>query len=187
MATLKIYYQNFRGLKTKTKDLRLATLLGDYDIIVGTETWLDDSVYDDELFSNNYYVYRRDRQSTSLAGKYGGGVLVAVSIKYHSKRMFHFESTGEDLWISVKISTDKVLLIGAIYIPPPITVSSLEPIIDNCSEVISSHSGEVIVLGDFNLGFIDWNKDSSGCGNLVPINYQCSKGHLLIDFMSLNT
>lgn len=107
MAALKIYYQNFRGLKTKTKDLYLATSLGDYDVIVGTETWLDDSVYDNELFCNNYHMYRRDRQSTSLAGKSGGGVLVAVSIKYHSKKMSHYESTGEDLWISVKTSSDK--------------------------------------------------------------------------------
>ena len=40
-----MYYQNVRGLRTKHVDLRLSfvTLSSQYDVIVLTETWLDDT------------------------------------------------------------------------------------------------------------------------------------------------
>lgn len=188
MANLKIYYQNFRGLKTKTKDLRLANLLHDYDVIVGTETWLDSGVYDNELLSDSYNIYRRDRESTSLTGKIGGGVIIAVSVKYHSKRIKRFESSVEDLWVSIKISSgdSKYTLFGAIYLPPPISTTTMDSFLENCNEVILSHSGDVVILGDFNLSFIDWVKDTTNTSVLMPTNYNCNLGYLLIDFMSLN-
>lgn len=128
MADFRIYYQNFRGLKTKTKEIRLALLTTDFDMIVGTETWLDDSICDSELFNSNYNVYRRDRNSTMLAGKAGGGVVIAVSTRFHSKRIQRFESPFEDLWVSVKLEESDVgeTLFGAIYIPPPVTVTVLD-------------------------------------------------------------
>lgn len=65
-------------MKTKLDSIRLQSLQTHYDIIVGTETWLNDSVYDRELFNSKYIVYRRDRETTSLGSKRGGGVLVAI-------------------------------------------------------------------------------------------------------------
>ena len=71
--SLKLYYQNVRGLRTKTKEFFLAVIDNDYDIIVLTETWLSSDIYDAELFSANYVVFRYDRALSR-----GGGVLIAV-------------------------------------------------------------------------------------------------------------
>lgn len=43
----------------------------------------------------------------------------------------------------------------------------------------------VIVLGDFNLNFIDWNCNSD-CNYLTPSNYNNNLGHDLVDFLSIN-
>ena len=49
------------------------------DIVIGTETWLDPSIKDCEVFPNEYKLYRKDRK-----GRQGGGVLVAVHTNYIS-------------------------------------------------------------------------------------------------------
>lgn len=71
--TLSIYYQNTRGLRTKTFMRNLTTC--NYDIIILTETELNT-----ELFDDSYNVFRRDSQSSGFHGhKDGGRVLKAVS------------------------------------------------------------------------------------------------------------
>ena len=47
---------------------------GSHDIVVLTETRLDDSILDSEIFPSNFIVFRNDRQHL---GCYGGGVLIA--------------------------------------------------------------------------------------------------------------
>ena len=44
----------------------------DNDIILGTETWLDESIQNSELLLSDYDNFRRDRPTR------GGGVLVAI-------------------------------------------------------------------------------------------------------------
>lgn len=59
---LRIYYQNVRGLRTKIDDFYLAVGEKEYDVIVLTETWLDECIFSSQLFGNNFSVFRTDRQ-----------------------------------------------------------------------------------------------------------------------------
>lgn len=61
MDYLSIYYQNTRGLRTKTEELYNNILLSSYDIIVFTETWLNSNICNSELIDSRYILYRRDR------------------------------------------------------------------------------------------------------------------------------
>ena len=72
---LSVFYANARSIVNKRHllDLELAQTM--HDIIVLTETHLDDSIGDSEIFPNCYTVFRRDRASQ---GRQGGGVLIAV-------------------------------------------------------------------------------------------------------------
>lgn len=176
-------------MRTKLQDIRLATLRNKYDVIVATETWLDDSIHDNELFNNNYVIFRRDRYTTSLSGKPGpgGGVLIAVSKTLQAKRIDHFESDLEDLWVSVTLSGDNVLravLICAVYLPPPVTLNTLNKSFNSISAVLDSNACQSVILGDFNLGFVQWAKDPMG--QLIPSNCSSSLGLSLVDFMSMN-
>ncbi|XP_063901620.1 uncharacterized protein LOC135121244 [Zophobas morio] len=62
------YYQNVRGLNTKLKDFSLSTITSlTYDIVALTETWLNDSVSDAELFDLSIYsVFRSDLQFNEI-------------------------------------------------------------------------------------------------------------------------
>lgn len=73
MDNLRIYYQNVRGLRTKLNEVYLEILNNDFDVIILTETWLNDSISDAEIFDSRYNVFRRDRNST-YNHKSDGGV-----------------------------------------------------------------------------------------------------------------
>ena len=96
-----MYYQNVRGLRTELVDLRLSliTLSSQYDIIVLTETCLDDTYNSAELGFENFSVYRCDRSSnTSLAVRIGG-VLVAVRDGLSSSMISVERSNIEQLFV----------------------------------------------------------------------------------------
>lgn len=60
-STLSFYYQNVRGLRTKLKTiLTSATVNKNYDVILLTETWLNDNFDSAELGLKGYQVYRTD-------------------------------------------------------------------------------------------------------------------------------
>jgi len=96
-----------------------------------TETWLDDSVPDLEIFIDNYCVKRKDRN------RHGGG----VCIYFRKDRSFNSRQdlVHEDLeatWIELLLPKSKPILCGCLYRPP--TQQSFYTILDSlCSS--SSH------------------------------------------------
>ena len=79
------YYQNVRGLNGKLREFVLNVDASEFDVIALTETWLRDSVFDAEIFNNNYQVFRCDRSSSDSCKSRGGGVLIAVKSKFYSE------------------------------------------------------------------------------------------------------
>lgn len=114
--SLNIYYQNVRGLRTKTHEFLNNVCCNNYDLIVLTETWLCTGIYDSELFSANYNVYRRDRNVVNSKKLNGGGVLVAVSNHINSKRNINWDSACEDLWVTLELNKNVKLAIRVAYI-----------------------------------------------------------------------
>lgn len=53
----------------------------EYDIVVVTETWLHDQIYNAEIFDNYFAVYRLDRCPVSSGHNKGEGVLIAVNAR----------------------------------------------------------------------------------------------------------
>lgn len=185
----KIYYQNFRGLRTKTNDLKIASIICDYDIIVGSESWLDDNINDSEFISDKFTVYRRDRYSSVMRPKKGGGVFIAVSKVLFSKRLTNFESPIEDLWVSIKKHPHDTndFILCAVYIPPPVTTNLLNLFVDNCNGILQSYHGNTMIIGDFNLPFLNWQtKTNQDVHELIPTNFNCNLGYIFVDFISLN-
>lgn len=58
---ISVYYQNVRGLRTKTSDFRYEVSTNNFDLIALTETWLHDGINSSEVFTNDYNVFRHDR------------------------------------------------------------------------------------------------------------------------------
>ena len=117
IVTSTWFYQNVRGLKTKLKDFFMSVSSGVYSVIIITETWLDDDINDNELFSNQYIVYRKDRSLNTSEKKWGGGVLIAVNKSLKSKILPISDPSIEEVWISVQFE-DLQVCVGTVYIPP---------------------------------------------------------------------
>lgn len=76
---IKAYYQNVRGLRTKTSDFLLSSTSCDHDVIALTETSLHPYIYDGELFNTkDFIVYRCDRSELNSDHERLGGTLIAV-------------------------------------------------------------------------------------------------------------
>lgn len=67
-----------RGLRSKTHEFYCNCCEVLYDIVVVTETWLCDSVHNNELFPECYNVLRSDRKFSLVNRATGGGVLIAM-------------------------------------------------------------------------------------------------------------
>lgn len=150
---LQIYYQNVRGLKSKTRELFLASLTCDPDVICLTETWLDSSVTDTELFCDRFSVFRTDRNFDLIRLTRGGGVLIAIN---NNLRVFPLDirsSVPNVDVVGIRVAQDKVsLYVIVLYIPPALTHSDYESIFEDLLKVDSiTENDELIVLGDFNI------------------------------------
>lgn len=122
-----------------------------------TETWLNNSILSAELFDNRYIVYRRDRDGGK---RDGGGVLIAVLKTISSKRMAQWESQCEDLWITIEVpflKSIRQIALCAVYLPPPVLRSGLDKFLDRCNFVLEQTNFCACIVGDFNLGNIQWN------------------------------
>ncbi|CAH2088155.1 unnamed protein product [Euphydryas editha] len=117
--------------------------------------------YNGELFYERYVVYRSDRSNAELIPKKeGGGVLVAVSRRILSKRMYSWESKLEDLWVILEIPITHTLrrvAICAVYLSPPVHSSMLSHFIESGGSVVLDNCDCYCILGDFNLACIDWS------------------------------
>lgn len=151
---------------TKFDELCALASTESYDLIGVTETWLDDSISNNELIVPGYLpAIRRDRART------GGGVLVFVSEHLPAKRRQDLEPINHEI-ICMEIQFQQApVLVCVCYRPPHADVveflASVERIKDLAPDVPN-----VIVTGDFN------GKHTSWC----PSDRTCINGRLLKAF-----
>lgn len=87
---LSIYYQNVRGLRTKT-NIRSTISASCYDVIVFTEHWLNENFENSEYIDDSFFVERDDRNT--LDKRWGGGALIALTNCIKKSHTIH-EETG---------------------------------------------------------------------------------------------
>ena len=94
---LQILYQNVCSIRGRLDTVRAnSSLLIDFDIIVLTETRLNDNIKNSELVLKNFNVIRCSRSESTSAKSDGGGVLIEINEKFKfsviplSKNLFEF-------------------------------------------------------------------------------------------------
>lgn len=145
-----MYYQNVRGLRTKTAIFRRNVESSSPDIIALTETFLNSSVSDGELFPPEYCVLRKDR-----VGDVGwGGVLLAVKSTYTVSIVNDIDGLSDDkevLFVRVR-SKKESFLICVVYLPPNYTECQYLDVLDCIENAACKYcTCNVIIVGDFNL------------------------------------
>ncbi|CAF4919102.1 unnamed protein product [Pieris macdunnoughi] len=176
------YYQNARGLRTKTNVFLANILLNNYDFIAITETWLLDSILSSELFDSRYIIWRRDRDYARTAQKLGGGVLLAVRKDLMVVERSEWRSSAEDIWVTITLkrrnpSINYNIHLCTVYLCNEGSGNSYKTQVLNFSnklgELVLSHPSDVfLVTGDFNFkDDINWVR-SEGSTELLPIEYK---------------
>ena len=124
------------------------------DIIIATETWLNDTIKDSELESPGYTIYRKDRVKGT-----NGGVLIAINKSIKSSAI-SVTTNEEILWAKVSCRGQCDLLIGACYrhvISNQITILEL---FATTQTLTTEHNYDIFLGGDFNFPGFDWDNMS---------------------------
>jgi len=173
------YYQNVRGLRTKINLLKFSIPTYSYDFIVFTETWLNNTFFDNELGLTLYNIFRCDRNVKTSALSRGGG----VNKSFNSKLLNIDTLNVEQVFIEVLVN-DLIIILCVVYLPPNsdlklylnhlLVLESLENTISNC---------KLIICGDYNIPSLSWENDKIG---FKCVNFLLSQvGYSLIESCSL--
>ena len=124
------------------------------DVLLGTESHLDDNIFNSEIFPSNFSVYRKDRN------KYGGGVFVAIRENLPSYQI-HTDSSLEIIWVRIHINLNSDIILGSFYRPPNSSSSVLNDLGDSLCYIKSQFPNTKIILGgDFNCPGINWQTET---------------------------
>lgn len=179
--SLSVYYQNVRGLRTKTTQLRLQLSSCDYDVLLLSETWLRPDIENAE-FASEYTVFRCDRSELTSEFSRGGGVLIAVSNRFKCESVPLTNSERlEQIAVRIKLK-DRFLYVVVIYLPPR---SSLELYNTHARSVLQtidllSDNDILLTVGDYNLSELNWHFDVDING-YVPTNASTEHDFALVE------
>lgn len=183
---MSIYYQNTRGLRSKTKQFYINTLNTDYAVICLTETWLNDSVSSNELFDDRFFVHRQDRNLKKSNKTDGGGVLIALSkTKFKSFKSQNSWNvpTVEMACVSAQLHNNKRFNIICIYLEPKFSLTKLELLLEKLQLLVFDNPNDgFLICGDWNLpGFAVFG----GSQESVSVNIDLDKCRAVHEFMAL--
>ena len=167
---LKVAHLNICSLKNKVIELSKIMLENDLHIVAISETHLDDSIDNTEVYIQGYNIIRLDRN------RYGGGVAFYVQDHIPIKRRGDLDLPDiEAIWIQVHLPHLKPLLVCCCYRPPTSDAAYLEKICTMLQNV-SDKNSEMYFVGDLNIDWLSKNcpmkrklKDTATVCNLVQM------------------
>ena len=147
---------NCRSLQSEKKRIQFMELVDTHtpDIILGTESHLDNSICSSEIFPPCYNAFRKDRNLQ------GGGVFTLVHDKYVAACESSLDSACEIIWSKLSIAGSKPLFVGSFYRPTDRDPISIQELDSSLKKLFTGNNlPNVILSGDFNLPDIDWHND----------------------------
>lgn len=183
---LRLYYQNVRGIRTKT-DIRKDISASGYDVICFTEHWLNNDFNNGEYFDDSYFVERSDRNRIGVSR--GGGALIAIKnfIAYKRYHEWENESSFDNVWIQIKTNSHShKLFVNLVYIEPETRYTKYEEYLDSLTAIMCSQdpNTKFLILGDFNLaGSVEWFFYNNEC---LPLTYEGDIANEFINTLAIN-
>lgn len=187
---LKVYYQNVRGLRTKTDAFFRSISMSDYDVILLCETWLHEHILDGELFDDRYIVYRNDRDSLMTKKSRGGGCLIAVKKSIHSRRVEGFEIGHEDIWVAINHVNGSKTFFNVKYIDCGSRVADYKVHLDKLCDIMNGEDLDCkfILCGDYNLhGSVTWVTSDDDKRVCVATNLEGDIANSIVEMQSLTS
>ena len=136
------------------------------DVIAGTETWLNDSVYSNEFLPPSYQIFHNDRQTDTS----GGGVFLAIKSNLIAREELEYKTNCESVWASIHIKGNPALFFGAFYRRHFGSTAHNQDYLKELDVAISKLpvNCQIMLAGDFNLPDVDWVKNYFTPGGRYP-------------------
>ena len=185
--SLDCYVFNATSIRDKLPQFNSHFSGQDFDVISVTETWLTESVFDNEVLTTGQYkIFRRDRSLDTVPDKKdGGGVILAVLSSLSAKRRRDLEDKLEIVWVEVQLSQHRKAFIGTVYInyPDINTLQALECSLDKVSTTAKPND-VIMCFGDFNSRDILWKvNDGDKYASVTNISSLCTVSDRLLEVM----
>jgi len=144
-SNLNLAIINCRSVCNKQAELNVFLALQNIDIFIGTESHLDNSILNSEVFPNTYNTYRCDRN------RHGGGVFILIRKTIPSSELYTTNSDIEIVWAHIHQKSKQDVILGSFYCPPGSSISVLEELQASVSQIKQSFpTAKIILGGDFN-------------------------------------
>lgn len=162
VGLLRILHHNAHSLLPKLYYYESLNLFNTCEIISINETWLKNSIPDNNVSLPGFHLVRADRDSNNTKKSRGGGAALYVKQNIQFTHLHNISSAlqhlCESVWISVNSnSPEKSLIIGSIYLPPD---SDKLLFLEKMTSILSSRkftNKKLLLVGDFN---VNWNCQS---------------------------
>ena len=140
---LHCIHLNDRSLLPKNSELRNLATKSNVAIIGITETWLDDTITDNEVKIPGFNILRNDRNRN------GGGTCIYIRSDIAFNPRSDLQSNDlEAVWTEILLPKTKPIMIGICYRPPKQNQFSAH-LEDTLSKIRSDC--ELMILGDMNI------------------------------------
>lgn len=183
---LIFYYQNIRGLRTKSKGFYLSSLSMNFDLIALTETWLSPKQLTTEYFCSDYIVFRCDRSESTSTCERGGGVLIASSKKLNCTQVNLSDESIEHVCVRFS-SFNCYIFVYCFYIPSSLPIDTRYQLfirhVDAIRGLNANECDTIFIMGDFNLPNLLWVRNDEDI-DYLPINVTTYIETFVIDSLS---
>ena len=164
---LRIVHLNIRSLLKNFDELFV--LFDDYDIILLSETWLNNTVDSKLINRHGFTLYRQDRDNKIK--KKGGGLAIYVKDEIalyvsNISQVCDVTRNLEQMWVRVEEPGHRYYVIGVMYRPPMGSIKSFMEEVKNSMNIVFNENKmkEHVIMGDFNIDF--QHSEISKCKNL---------------------
>ena len=142
---ISLFHLNIRSLRNKTENL--SSFAYEHDIVALTETWLNDTIQNDQISLYGFQEpIRNDRQNGQ-----GGGVCVYFKNNLHFIRRKDLELPQlECIWTEVIIKNGTKILLGIFYRPPCNDRQFWVDFEESLDCAKDTNIKDIFIMGDFN-------------------------------------
>ena len=148
-TNVTILYYNARSLYPKLDQLKVECLVHNPHVVCITETWLDSTIMDSELYIPDFDIVRLDRN------RHGGGVIIYFRSTFICNLLFMGDVNFECIVVSLRV--DFCNFYVCLLYRPPSEQQVLDTLFSTLCTLNSNVFSNFYLVGDFNIDVSNHN------------------------------